>query len=298
MKQDYRELLQPKIINSLSGLSLIAKVVVDGYLSGMNHSRRVGTGLEFSQYRGYEPGDDLRSLDWKMLARSGRYYIKQSEIDTHITVKFILDASKSMLHHEGGLSKLEYAKVVIASLANLAKKQGDKIGLFALNDQNLRTVLPVLHKQQYTRFLHELIAVEGEGKWPESTTEFNKLHDRSRKELLFFITDLYESSSELTAMIKRLKTNRNEVVVLQLMGENELEFKYEGYVVFEDLETGSKVKVDAKTAKVNYLEALQETMMETKNTLLSNGVAHHLFHLNSEVGEALTAFLKQRTYLV
>lgn len=90
MKQDYQQLLRPEVINSVSGLALIAKVVVEGYLSGLNHSRRVGPGMEFSQYRGYEPGDDMRLLDWKMLARSGRYYIKQSEVETNIAVKFIL----------------------------------------------------------------------------------------------------------------------------------------------------------------------------------------------------------------
>ena len=122
MKQDYRQLLEPKIINSISGLSLIAKVIVDGYLSGLNQSRRVGAGLEFSQYRGYEPGDDMRLLDWKMLARSGRYYIKQSEVETHISVKFIVDASKSMLHAEEGLSKMNYIKVLVASLAQFSTK--------------------------------------------------------------------------------------------------------------------------------------------------------------------------------
>lgn len=298
MKQDYRELLQPKIINSLSGLSLIARVVVDGYLSGLNQSRRVGAGLEFSQYRGYESGDDLRLLDWKLLARSGRYYIKQSEIDTHITVKFILDASKSMLHQENGLSKLEYAKVLIAALAHLANNQGDRISLFALNDSSMKTVLPVLQKQQYSRFLHELIGVEGQGKWPEQTVALNKLHDRSRKELLFFISDLHEQSTELTAMIKSLKTARNEVVVLHIMGENELEFNYNGAVVFEDLETGLKVKVDAEAAKANYLAAVQENISTTKNTLLSQGIAYHLFRLNDPIAEALNLFLKQRTYLM
>ncbi len=298
MKQDYRQLLQPKIINSLSGLSLIARVVVDGYLSGLNRSKRVGAGLEFSQYRGYEAGDDLRLLDWKMLARSGRYYIKQSEIDTHITVKFILDASKSMLHKENSITKLEYAKVLIASLATLAQNQGDRIGLFALNDESLKTVPPVLQKQQYTRFLHELSTIEGKGKWPEKSLEFDKLHDRSRKELLFFITDLHEDTAELTSKIKGLKTARNEVVVLQIMGENELEFNYKGYVVFEDLETGAKVKVDAKSAKNEYLKAFKETMDVTKNNLLSNGIAHHLFTLDEPIGEALNLFLKQRTYLL
>lgn len=297
VKQDYKELLQPKIINSLSGLSLIARVVVDGYLSGLNQSRRVGSGLEFSQYRGYESGDDLRLLDWKMLARSGRYYIKQSEIDTHITVKFILDASQSMLHEENGISKLQYAKVLIASLAHLAERQGDKIGLFALNDTSLKSVLPVLQKQHYTRFLHELVNVEGKGKWPDQTLELNKLHDRSRKELLFFVTDLHEQSAELTLMVKRLKTSRNEVVVLHLMGENEMEFNYKGYVVFEDLETGVKIKVDAKTAKGNYLKSLQTTIEATKNMLLSNDIAYHLFKLSNTIEDAMHLFLKQRNRL-
>ncbi len=277
---------------------MIARVVVEGYLSGLNRSRRVGAGLEFSQYRAYDPGDDLRLLDWKMLARSGRYYIKQSELDTHITVKFILDASKSMLHQENGLTKLDYAKVLIASLGSLAQNQGDKIGLFALNDRSLITVPPVLHKQQYTRFLHQLIAVEGTGKWPDNTLEFDKLHDRSRKELLFFITDMHEDAAELSSKIKGLKTKRNEVVVLQLMGKNELQFNYNGFLIFEDLETGTKVKVDAKSAKSNYLMAFKETMGVTKDMLLSNGIAHHLFTLEEPIDEALKLFLKQRTYLM
>lgn len=298
VKQDYRDLLKPEIINSLSGLSLIARVIVDGYLSGLHRSKRVGAGLEFSQYRAYEAGDDLRLLDWKMLARSGRYYIKQSEIDTHVTVKFILDASKSMLHEENGLSKLDFAKVLIAAMANLAQQQGDKIGLFALNETDLKSVLPILRKQQYTHFLHELISVEAKGEWPDRPIAFDKFHDRSRKELLFFVTDLHEKSVELTAMIKRLKTARNEVVVFQIMGEKELDFQYTGDVVFEDLETGKKIRVNAKTAKEHYLKALQDVMETTKDLLLSKGIGYHLFLLDHPIEEALHLFLKQRSYLM
>ena len=146
MKQDYRQLLKPEIINSVSGLALIARVTVDGYLSGLNHSRRLGPGMEFSQYRGYEPGDDMRLLDWKMLARSGRYYIKQSEVETNVSVKFILDSSKSMQHEEDGITKMDYVRVLVASLAWLAQGQGDAIGLFALNDQKLHALYPQVQK--------------------------------------------------------------------------------------------------------------------------------------------------------
>lgn len=298
MDKDYRQLFKPNIINSISGLSLIARVIVDGYLSGLNKSRRVGVGHEFSQYRGYEPGDDLRLLDWKMFARSGRYYIKQSEIDTHISVKFVVDASRSMLHAEEGVSKLDYVKVLLASLAHLAHDQGDAIGLYALNTKDLISLQPIVHKQQYKRFLHELIHMKGDGIWPSNTVNFDKFHDRSRKELVFFITDLYEYDAELTSMIKSLKTKRNEVVVLQIMGKKELEFNYKGFVVFEDLESGAKVKVDAKQAKSNYLSGLDTMMTATKDMLLSNGIGYQLFTLDEPLGEALQLFLKKRSFLM
>lgn len=298
MEKDYRQLFKPNIINSISGLSLIARVIVDGYLTGLNKSRRVGVGHEFSQYRGYESGDDLRLLDWKMFARSGRYYIKQSEIDTHISVKFIVDASKSMVYAEDGLSKLDYVKVLVASLAHLAQDQGDAIGLYALNTNQLINLQPKIHKQQYKRFLHELIHILGDGKWPSNTVHFDKIHDRTRKELVFFITDMYEYDTELTTIIKNLKTKRNEVIVLQIMGKKELQFNYKGFVVFEDLESGAKVKVDTKQAKSIYLSELNTMMTSTKDMLLSNNIGYHLFTIDEPLEEALQLFLKQRSFLM
>ena len=298
MKKDYHQLLQAKIINSVSGLALISRVIVDGYLSGLNHSRRVGSGLEFSQYRGYEPGDDLRLLDWKMLARSGRYYLKQSEVETHIAVKFILDSSKSMLHTEAGISKMDYAKVVIASLAYLAQNQGDAVGLFALNDKYLQSLYGTVKKQHYKRFLLELTKVQCQGKWPADQMASQKLHDRSHKELIFFVTDMYEYDAELTEFIKRLKTVRNEVVVLQIMGNQELEFDYKGFVIFEDLETGTKLKVETSAAKKQYLDSLEAMMAQVKNDLLSEGISYELFKLNDKIEEVLNLFLKRRNKLL
>src|ERR1044071_4580970 len=123
------DLLKPELLNTVNGLELVARIIVEGFMSGSNRSQSIGIGYEFSQYRSYEPGDDLRLLDWKMYARSERYYIKQSEVETNITVKFILDASKSMEYREGGLNKLLFAKVMAAALAYLARKQSDTYGL-------------------------------------------------------------------------------------------------------------------------------------------------------------------------
>lgn len=298
MKQDYHQLLKPELIKNVSGLALIARVIVDGYLSGHNHSRSVGPGMEFSQFRNYEPGDDLRLLDWKMLARSGRYYIRQSEIKSNIAVKFIVDASMSMLHKEEDLSKMDYVRVLVASLAYLSQNQGDAVGLFALNDHQLHSVYPKIQKKHYNRLLLELIHIKNEGKWPEDPGASKNLYDRNHKELIFFITDLYEHSEELTSFVKRLKTPKNEVVVFHLMGKNELEFDYKGTITFEDLETGARRKIDAKTAKKQYLTALEEMMKNTKNTLLANDIGYHLFKLNENIGEALQVFLKKRNRLI
>lgn len=298
MKQDYHDLLKPEIINSVSGLALIARVVVDSYLSGLNHSRRLGPGMEFSQYRGYEPGDDMRLLDWKMLARSGRYYIKQSEVETNIAVKFILDSSKSMLHEEDGLTKMDHVRVLVASLAYLAQNQGDAIGLFALNDRNLHSLYPKVQKQHFNRMLLELINIQNEGKWPSNPMAGEKLHDRRHKELIFFITDLYEDASEITNHIIRLKTARNELVVLHIMGKKELDFNYKGTVTFEDLETGTRLKVNAGEARTNYLEIIHSMIETTKSKLLANGIGYHLFRLDEPIGEALQILLKKRISLL
>ena len=298
MKLDYQQLLKPDIVKSISGLALIARVIVDGYMSGLNHSRRVGPGMEFSQFRSYEPGDDLRLLDWKMLARSGRYYIKQSEIETNISVKFILDSSKSMLHKEDELSKMDYVRVLVASLAYLCQNQGDAVGLFALNEHHLHSLYPKIQKQHFNRLLLELLNIENEGAWPKNPNDSRKLHDRTHKELIFFITDMYEEQNELTAFIKQLKTLRNEVVVLHVMGKNELEFNYNGNLTFEDLETGAKVKVNANDVKKKYIKSLNKMMKNTKDMLLANGISYHLMSLNENIGETIELFLKKRNKLV
>ena len=297
MKQDYRQLLKPEIINTVSGMSLISRIIVDGFLNGLNHSRRVGYGMEFSQYRAYESGDDLRLLDWKMLARSGRYYIKQSEIETHISIKFILDASQSMAHREESLSKFDLAKISIASLAYLAQNQGDAVGLFALNDQKIHSVYPKVQKQHFNRLLLELLNINEKGQWPKKDA-LPLLQQKTSKELLFFVTDLYEYDEELTGFIKTLKTKRNEVVVLHLLSDKELTFDYSGTLTFEDLETQQRVKVDTKDVKDTYLKVLNENLSSVKNLFLNQGIHYHQFNLNDPIQETLHTFLKTRRNLL
>ncbi len=298
MRLNYQDLLKPDILNSIKGLELIAKVIVDGYLAGLNHSTRVGSGMEFSQYRSYEPGDDLRLLDWKMLARSERYYIKQSEIDTNISVKFIIDASKSMLHEEDGLTKMDFVRVLVASLAYLAQHQGDAIGLFALNDAEFYSVYPRVVKQHFNRFLHQLVEINNRGRWPSDPTSTEKLHDRKHKELIVVISDMYEHSKELSSFIERLKTKRNEVVVFHILSPNEKTLDYQGSYTFEDLETGEQMKLDANDVRKNYLYRFEKHLNQLKTDMFEQGVGYQQFFTNEHIGEALQWFIQKRKLLV
>jgi uncharacterized protein (DUF58 family) len=290
-----KELFKPEIINTVNGLELIARIIVEGFMSGSNRSSAIGIGQEFSQYRGYEPGDDLRLLDWKMYARSERYFVKLSEIETNITIKFIVDASHSMSYSENNISKLQYAKVMVAALGYLARKQSDAIGLYGVNDQNLEVVQPRFENQQFMRFVNALVNLKSEGHWGQKT---EPLIDHTGKEMIVFVTDLYDQDKDLIAFISRLKTSRNEVIVFHLMGKNERDLSFDGAYTFEDLETHSRVKVDTALKQKEYKVLVDRWIEDTRNHLLEKNISYALISLDEPVENTLRNFLKTRKALL
>jgi uncharacterized protein (DUF58 family) len=290
-----KELFKPEIINTVNGLELIARIIVEGFMSGSNRSQSIGIGQEFSQYRGYEPGDDLRLLDWKMYARSERYFVKLSEIETNITIKFIVDASHSMSYSENNISKLHYAKVMIAALGYLARKQSDAIGLYGVNDKNLEVVQPRFENQQFMRFVNALVNLKSEGHWGQKT---EPLIDHTGKEMIVFVTDLYDQDKDLISFISRLKTSRNEVIVFHLMGKAERELSFEGAYTFEDLETRSRVKVDTAARQKEYKTLVERWIAETRSLLLEKNISYALISLDEPIENTLRNFLKTRKALL
>ncbi len=297
MDSRIKELLKPSTLNSINGLELIARVIVEGFMSGSNKSQSIGAGQEFSQYRSYQQGDDLRQLDWKMFARSERYYLKEAEIETNITVKFMLDASRSMSYEENGITKLQYAKVMMAALAYLARKQGDTFGLFTVNDQEIMSILPRFEQQQFIRFLTELVRVKGEGKW-EKSKGIEQLFDHHGKEMIVFITDLYDDGEDIQHFISRLKTKRNEVIVFHLMGQHETHLDFDGSFTFEDLETGIKTKADTIIEQKAYKSRVQDWLIQSRSWMLEKQINYHLVQMNESVDEVLRNFLTIRKRLV
>ena len=296
MNARIKELLKPEILNTVSGLELIARVVVEGFMSGSNKSQSVGAGQEFSQYKNYQAGDDLRQLDWKMFARSERYYVKQADIETNITVKFMLDASHSMSYAEDNISKLQYAKVMTAALAYLARKQSDTFGLYAVNDKNIKVIQPRFEQQQFIRFLNELVHLKSEGTWKKGGVE--QLFDHHGKEMIVFITDLYDESEDLQNFISRLKTPRNEVIVFHLMGRHETDFDFNGSFTFIDLESGARTKVDTLVQQKDYSRRVKEWLQSSRSWMLEKQINYHLVFLDEPVETVLRNFLTVRKSLI
>lgn len=297
MTKDLQQLLKPEILHTIDGLELVARIIVEGFMSGGNPSQSIGIGQEFSQYRSYEPGDDLRQLDWKMYARSERYFIKQSEIETNITVKFFIDASHSMDHTEEGISKLLYAKMMAAALAYLARKQGDTYGLYSVNERDVHTVRPRYGQQQFMRFLHTLVKVRAESTW-KANRQLEHLYNHHNKEMILFFTDMYDAEEDLLEFIKRLKTPRNEVIVFHLMGRHELLLDQSRSLTFEDLETGERLKIDTDSQQQAYRERLDNWLQGVKDWMLQKQINYQLVRMNEPLEPLLRDFLKIRKTMI
>jgi uncharacterized protein (DUF58 family) len=293
LNRQLNDLLKPEVLNTVDGLELVARIIVEGFMSGSNPSQSIGIGYEFSQYRSYEPGDDLRLLDWKMYARSERYYIRQSEVETNITVKFIVDTSRSMEYREGGLSKLGFAKVMTAALAYVARKQSDTYGLLTANSKHVRTIEPRFEQQQFMRFLNELIHAKGEGRWA-ADRDLETAQRHAGKEIIVFITDLYDEDKDIVRFLSRLKTSRNEVVLFHLMGRNEALLDVEGVFTFEDLETGERLKVDTVAQQKGYKQRVDEWLQQTRIWMLEKQIDYQLVFLDQPVESVLFHFLNAR----
>lgn len=289
------DLLHPDNLRSVAGLELAARRTVETLLPGINRSRRTGAGQEFSQYRSYQPGDDLRRLDWKLYGRSDRFYVREAELETHATLRFVLDASASMNHTDSnGLQKIDYARYLIATLAWLAQAQGDALALYALNDRQIYHLTPQSGRQFFQRLLYELLRVEAGGRFPAGRPLSALLPQGRQREIVIFLTDYYEHGAEISEAIRRLSRTRHEVWLFQLLARNELELDYEGVLHFEELETGRTVQVDPRRIRGDYQARLAQHLETLRRQLLEWNVHCERFRLDELPGAQLRRWLQRR----
>ncbi|MFZ9046272.1 MAG: DUF58 domain-containing protein [Cyclobacteriaceae bacterium] len=253
--------IDPHELDELETFQWYIKTIAQGFRTGKKISRKLGAGMEFSQYRPYSQGDDLRRLDWKMYARSDRYYIKESEIETQLEVTFVLDTSRSMAYEESGRSKFKFAKLLIGILSYLSLQEGDSIGLAAAGYQ-----LSGQDEKAWRRFMFELME-------RKETPDFQPpaIVNKHRKELFVVLTDHYEESSDIPHFVEELKTSRNEVIVLHLMGNRERTLDFKAGDRFQDLENNQIVAFEAAKKK-EYDERVSLWMDNLQQQYLSQAI--------------------------
>ena len=287
-------LSDPKNFLAIKDLALAAKSIVDGFMTGLNKSSIKGPGLEFSQYRSYQPGDDLRWLDWKMYGRSDRYYIRESEVETNISVRILIDASGSMEHQDGAYRKIDYARYLAAALAYLANSQGDATGLYVFMEDGLFSLASRQDFQHLNRLFYHLETIKVGGKFTKPVNYKDIYTGSRKKELLIFITDLYQKNTEILDLLDTLTALKNEVIVFHLMGKNELDLDFKGFSVLEDLETGETVKIDARTSRKQYQENLATHLNTIRTEMLDRHIHYRMISMDEPPDQALRDFLNQR----
>lgn len=287
-------LLDPKVLMAIKDLALMAKTMVDGFLAGINKSSIKGPGLEFSQFRSYQPGDDLRWLDWKMYARSDRYYIRESEVETSISVKLLIDASGSMNHSDGDFKKIDYAKFLAASLAYLANLYGDAVGMNIFSNGNLYMLPSKQDHQHLARIFYQLENLQPQGKFTEPVKYKEIFTGSQKRELLIFITDFYQQDAEIFKLLDSLGTLKHEIIVFHLLAKNELELDYKGYSSLEDLETGHTIRIDSGQSRKLYQQRMQEYLAALRLQLLDRKIIYRMISTDQPLDQALRDFLNQR----
>jgi len=306
----------PETLKRIARLDLRAKHVVDGFLSGMHKSRHFGNSIEFRQHRQYVPGDDPRSVDWKVWAKQDRLYVKQYEVDTNLRLTILLDVSQSMRFGSGAMTKYDYACTAAVSLAYLALRQQDAVGCITF-DQNARSTLPSKTKQNHLiAFADRLFRADPEKNKEEPQPETidltrslenpqdsqPNLQDAFREAaeairpngLVVVISDLLMKREGLFQGLRYLRNHGHDVLILHVLDDMELDFTLSGAVRFEGLELATQIRCDPRMLRRGYLEALNVYLEEVKQGCSKLQCDYALFRTGEPLDATLSAYLSRR----
>lgn len=290
----YMKWLPAEAIETISRLEFLAHGTVEGFVSGKHKSARKGASVEFAEHRQYFPGDDLRNLDWKLVARRQRLYIKQYVDETNLRATIVLDASGSMGYRgerARGLTKLEYAKFMAASIAYLLVNQQDAAGFISF-DTEPRVILPSRSQPaQVRRILGSLdeIAAGGETGLAES------LHDVAervpRRSVVFVLSDFYAETEEMLKALHHLRFRNHEVIAIQIVDPDERDFPFERLTCFEDFESDGRFDIDARAIRKDYIERFNAHLHALRRGCGEMRVTHELVTTDVPFDKALADIL-------
>ncbi|MDB5356744.1 MAG: hypothetical protein JWN24_3197 [Phycisphaerales bacterium] len=290
-------LLEPQVLQKISKMELVAKQVMDGYVQGMHRSPHIGFALDFAQHRQYVPGDDVKRLDWRAYAKTERYYIKQYEVTTNLRCSIVLDASASMAYKGAGdsMSKFRYAQFIAACLSYLVLHQQDSAGLITFDNKVRQFIPPKSTPSQLMRILRTLDATSAENESAISPLLHEVAERIDRRGMVIVLSDLFDKADSLIDALHHLRHKRHEVILMQVMANDELEFPFRKWSLFENLErSGDRLKLDPALMRSVYLENVANHLRAVREAVNKLNVTHLLLNTNQPFDDALSLYLAQR----
>lgn len=286
--------LDPSVLASISGLELIAKTVVQGFVSGLHRSPDFGFSQEFAEYRAYSEGDDLRHVDWNVFARSERMYLKRYRGETNTQLTILLDASASMAYGSHSVNKLDYARYLTASIAYLSSQQRDGTGIVVFDDEIRNYVQPSGRAGQFARILHAI-----EHAKPGTRTDFAKpfFHCQNflhRKGILVVVSDFYEDPEIVVKTMEPIRFHGNEIVLFHVLDPQEIRPKIKDPALVLDMETGDTMEVTPDYVRHEYGAKIDAHITALRDRAQRSGIDCVLIDTGKPLDEALRSYLLLR----
>jgi len=288
--------LDPELLARVGSLELLARAVVEGFMSGLHRSPFTGFSTEFTEYRQYNPGDDLRYLDWRLLGRTDRYFIKKYRADTNTQCHLLIDTSASMNYaHASSVTKLQYATFLAASLAYLLNRQQDAVGMVAF-DRKIHTHVPARNRTGHLRTIFgnlSLLEPGGETRLAESLHQLAEI--LTRRGIVVVISDFYDQPDRLQEAFQHLRFKGHDLVAFHVLDRNELDFEFtDAVLLFEDAETQEQMPVLPDVVRNGYRERMRRHVEDMRSCAAANHVDYELLTTKQPLDFALFSYLSRR----
>jgi uncharacterized protein (DUF58 family) len=287
--------IDPAALTRISSLELVARTVVEGFISGLHRSPHLGFSVNFAEYRHYRPGDDIRKIDWKVFGRTDRFYVKEYEGETNTAVNLILDCSRSMAYGSKGITKLEYGQFLTASLAYFAFKQRDSIG-FAAYDDRVREQVPargsIGHLNTVLHAIERIQAVERSSFSQPLVDVAGRLR---RRGIVIVVSDLYDDAEQVMIGLRNLAFRGNDVIVFHVLDPAELRFDFDKSAQFVDMETFEEMHVIPDFLRQEYLKLIRSQISAFEMECQKDRMDYALIDTSQPLDQALFTYLARRS---
>ena len=284
--------VDPKALARIGSLELLARTVVDGFINGLHKAPYLGVSIDFAEHRMYMPGDDIRFIDWRVFARTDRFYVKTFEADTNADFSVLFDVSRSMSFTSGGVSKLDYGRYLAACLAYFSTKQRDRVGMVTFDDDIVTRVPPSAKHLEVV--LHTLDRIEAGRPGSFARPLFKATEFFKRRGILLFISDFYDEPQTIVDALKPFRYGGNDVLVFHLLDPAEIDFPYDDATSFQDLETGRKLPVVPEKLREQYRQLVQEHVAALSKLCGENRIDYAMFNTSQPLDHALFKYLAMR----